>query len=450
MTFALETTNDTDDPLPYGVLAFLEAGTPFAFNALLFVGLTGLLLLSALFSGLETLLSAQDNGNGILANGTKSRLRNNPNRLLATLVLANQLVNTGIVVLGLYAVWHWRQSYDTPVWMLAAFVLAVGFAIVFFGEVLPKLYARRRPGFFTRTATPPLRFLYVLLWPFSWVLLRVTERIERHLHRRGYRISADELTQVLENNASAATSEGEKQLLQGVVQFGTITARQVMQPRLDIAAVPLELDFHQLMDKINKLGYSRIPVYEESLDSLAGILYIKDLMPHLNEADSFDWHQFLRPPYYITENKKIGDLLQDFQARRVHMAIVVDEYGGTSGLVTLEDIVEEIMGDIRDEFDEEEKPYTQIDANTFVFEGKILLKDFCRVLGIDTDAFDEVRGDSESLGGLLLELFARLPQTGEKTAYQSWSFTVLSADTKKIRKVKVSINSELRIQNSEL
>jgi gliding motility-associated protein GldE len=453
---SLEISTDTDDPLSYSVLALSATGTWSVFYTVSFFLFLYLLFLSALFSGAETLLP-------LLTNEEKETYQKSsrsiaqlirqfsakPKHSLASLLLADSLVNIALAALSIYVIWYAWQSYAIRGVFALSGILFLGFIIVFFGEVLPKLYARRNPRFFLRQATFPILVASYVLTPFSWILLRITQYIEQYLHKRGYKISVDELTQVLESSVSANTSESEKQFLQGVVNFGTIIARQIMRPRLDVVAFPLELDFHELMDKINKSGYSRVPIYEETIDEIAGILYIKDLLPHLDKDEDFDWHTFLRTPYFITENKKIDALLYDFQVRRVHMAIVVDEYGGTSGLVTLEDIIEEIIGDIRDEFDEEEKSFTQIDEHTYVFEGKILLNDLCRILEIDADVFEDVRGDSESLGGLLLELFTRLPQTGEKTHYKNWTFSILSADSKKIKRVKVTIEASPKSSPTE-
>lgn len=444
----MENSTDTDDPLSYGVFALnVAANTLSVFYIGLFLLIVFLLFLSALFSGVETLFSSQTEleKNSYLHSYTHlphsiARLFQKPKQLLAILQLANYLLNISIASLIIYSIWYLQRSYEINTRALVCMILLLSFIIVFFGEVLPKIYAKKNHLFFLQKSTYFILIASYLLFPFAWILLQITQYIENTLHKKGYKISVDELTQVLESN-TAATTQNEKQFLQGIVTFGTITTKQIMCSRLDINAFPLELDFHELMNKINKSGYSRIPVYRETMDEITGILYIKDLLPYLDRDENFDWHHFLRTPYFITENKKIDDLLHDFQTRRVHMAIVVDEYGGTSGLVTMEDIIEEIIGDIQDEFDEEEKSFTQIDANTYVFEGKTLLNDFFKILDIDPVLFDEIRGDSESLGGLLLELFTRLPQIGEKIRYNNWSFSILSADTKKIKRIKVTIEA---------
>lgn len=405
-----------------------------------------LLFLSALVSGAESAFAtltdeekkAYRPATGF-ANQLIGRLINKPKVLLATLVAFNTLTHILIVAVAVNVFWHSRQASTLGgVW---AFVLILfsGFAIVFFGEVLPKVYAQQNRAFFLRTSAWFVTVAAYVLAPFTWLLLLLTAYIENRLHQRGYSISVEAINQVLESDKSGTASAEEKGFLRGVANFGMITAKHIMRPRLDIMALTQDLDFHELMDRINKSGYSRIPVYDETIDGITGILYIKDLLPHLEENEGFNWHPFLRPPYFITENKRIGDLLHDFQGRRVHIAIVVDEYGGTAGLVTLEDIMEEIVGEIRDETDEHEQPFTQIDAYTYVFESKILLNDFCKSLEINPAVFEKVRGNSESLGGLLLELFARLPLTGEKTEFANLGFAVLAADTKKIKRVKVTV-----------
>lgn len=263
--------------------------------------------------------------------------------------------------------------------------------------------------------------------------------IEKRIERKGYSLSVDELNQALEITTEDTTDE-EKDILKGIVNFGTLSVKQVMRSRMDITAIDMDMDFHELMDKINKSGYSRIPVYSETIDHIEGILYIKDLLPHIDHDEDFQWQSLVRKGFFIPENKKIDSLLKDFQQRRVHMAIVVDEYGGTSGLVTLEDLIEEIIGEINDEFDDAEDFYfKELDPNTFVFEGKVSLNDFCKKLEIDPQEFDEVKGESESLGGLLLELNSSFPKNGSKIKFDKYEFTVLAVDARRIKKVKVHI-----------
>jgi gliding motility-associated protein GldE len=275
-------------------------------------------------------------------------------------------------------------------------------------------------------------------------LIRICKPLTQPIMKLGYSFGiltpdgAEITTEMLE---AKAESEEETDLLRGLANFRQTNARKAMQARLQVTAFDIELNFHELMDKINKSGYSRVPVYRDDLDHVEGILNVKDLLPHIHLDEHFNWQKLLRPVYFIPESKRLDDLMKDFQNRRVHMAIVVDEYGGTSGLITLEDIIEEIFGDINDEYDEDEEVnYTQVDENTYVFEGKVLINDLCRLLNLETDYFDEVRGNSESLAGLLLELFSRLPRTGEIATHREVTFKVQSADKKRIKKVRVLVS----------
>ena len=253
--------------------------------------------------------------------------------------------------------------------------------------------------------------------------------------------SADQDKKKVVIQKSALVPEEEKEILRGIVNFGTLNVRQVMKSRMEISAIDVEIDFHELMDKVNKSGYSRIPVYEETIDRILGILYIKDLLPHIEKDETFEWKSLIRKSFFVPENKKADSLLKDFQKMRVHMAIVVDEYGGTSGLVTLEDLIEEIIGEINDEFDDTDTLFFQeIDVDTFIFEGKVSLNDFCKKIDLDTQVFDEVKGESESLGGLLLELNSKMPKNGAKIRFKDFEFTILAVDTRKIKKVKVYLS----------
>lgn len=321
--------------------------------------------------------------------------------------------------------------------MLSGVTVTTTLVIVLFGEIVPKVYASQNNLMVARRTAPLAQLGLVLFRPLSAMLVSLSNQVDRRIERRGYKLSVEELSQAVELTGVDATTE-EKEILKGIVNFSNLTARQVMRARLDISAVEDDLTFSELLEQINASGYSRVPVYHESLDQVEGILYIKDLLPHIHQDDAFRWQTLLRPAFFIPENKKVDDLLQDFQKRRVHMAVVVDEYGGTRGLVTLEDIIEEIFGDINDEFDDETPVgYRREDDNTVVFEGKISLTDVCRVLNVDATTFEAVQGDSESLGGLLLELFSRLPKAGDETAYAGFRFHVVSADDKRINEVRV-------------
>ncbi len=321
--------------------------------------------------------------------------------------------------------------------------VVITFAIVFFGEIVPKVYAARNGYAFAAVTAGMLKVADKMVYPLAWVLMNISNVIEKRIDRKGYTISVNELHHALEMTSDEDTTEEEKDILKGIVNFSTLNVRQVMRSRVDIMAVDFETDFHELMDKVNKSGYSRIPVYRETIDKIEGILYIKDLLPFIEENEGFVWQDLIRPGFFVPENKKVDGLLKDFQEKRVHMAIVVDEYGGTSGLITLEDLIEEIIGEINDEFDDEDDVnYTKLDESTFIFEGKVSLNDFCRKIDVSSNIFDEVKGESESLGGLLLELNTKLPKSGTKIKYEEFEFTILAVDTRKIKKVKVTIKSE--------
>jgi gliding motility-associated protein GldE len=437
---------ETEDPLSVGVLTTSFVSTTFVFYAGIILLLILLLLLSALLSGSEAsfFLPATES---ILKNKKHPtpterlllKLWEQPKYFLATILIFNYFVNISIVIIAAFLTLHIAGPEALTGISLILFVILITFIIVFFGEIIPKLYSNEHKLFYLKRSVYLLLVASYVFMPLVWLLNRSTNFVENHIRKRGHRISVEELSQVLEISTGGNTSADERGILKGIVNFSTIAARQVMRSRMDITAFPVNLDFHELMDKINKTGYSRIPVYTETVDSIEGILYIKDVLSHIDKTEDFEWQSLIRPPYFIPENKKIDDLMREFQGRRVHMAIVVDEYGGTSGVVTLEDIIEEIVGDIHDEFDEEDKDFTQLDENTYIFESKTLINDFCRILEIDSEVFDEVRGGSESLGGLLLELFSRLPVVGEKTIFKNFAFTVISGDTKKIKRIKVSL-----------
>ena len=389
------------------------------------------------------------------------RLLDQPRRLLATILILNNLVNIAFVTLSTFISWEIVGQKTTEGVVVASLTAIVTFSILFFGEIIPKNYATQNPfGFIKKTAIP-LSFFGSLFHPLSWVLMSMSNVIEKRMEKKGYELSLDGLQHALELTGTETTVE-EKGILKGIVNFGTISVRQVMRSRMDIMAVDIETDFHELMDKVNKSGYSRIPAYNETIDKIEGVLYIKDLLPYIEGDETFKWQDLLRPGFFIPESKKIDVLLKDFQEKRVHMAIVVDEYGGTSGLITLEDIIEEIVGEINDEFDDDDVAYNkldeqtydefddaedvsfrQIDDNTFVFEGKTSLNDFCKILGEDPDSFEDIKGESESLGGLILELYSKLPRVGEKVKFGKFVFTVVSVDNKRIKRVRVFIKQEV-------
>jgi putative hemolysin len=437
-----------DDPYPSYLL--IAQVSSFSFSYFLVNGLALVLLLlgSALVSGSEVAffsLTKDDLADLNQRYPEKGRvitaLLATPKILLSTVLILNNLINIGIVTLTTFVTWTVFGADATGIVVILIQTVGVTFAIVFFGEIVPKVYANQSKTSFALGLAIPLTLFTKLLKPFSAFLIAFSNIIEKRVQQKGYSLSVDELNQALELTTED-TPEEEKEILRGIVNFSTLSVRQVMKSRMDISAVDVEIDFHELMDKINKSGYSRIPVYEETIDRILGVLYIKDLLPHIDKDETFDWKTLLRKSFFVPENKKVDSLLKDFQKMRVHMAIVVDEYGGTSGLVTLEDLIEEIIGEINDEFDDTDTLFFQeVDVDTFIFEGKVSLNDFCKKLDLDTQIFDEVKGESESLGGLLLELNSKLPKNGTKIHYKEFEFTILAVDARKIKKVKVHLKS---------
>ena len=368
-----------------------------------------------------------------------------PRRLLATILIANNFVNVGIVILSTVAVASLLEVERMPAYLVFIIqVLAVTFIILLIGEVLPKVYATANAMRVAQLMSGPL---WVLRWtcsPISESLVRTSTFIEKRFKKRtGQSISVDALGHALELTQDASTTAEEQRILRGIVKFGNIEVQQVMRPRTEVVAFDRELDFKQLLNAIVDSGFSRVPVYEETLDRIVGVLNIKDVLPHIGK-DSFDWHGLLRTPYFVPEGKKLDDLLKEFQAEKVHLAVVVDEYGGTCGIITLEDVIEEIVGDITDEFDDEDLIYSKLDDRTWVFEGKAPLPDVYRVLGVDGKLFEENKGDSATLGGFILELTGRIPKKGERVDLQNYGFVVEASDNKRVRRVKVIVNDEAK------
>lgn len=437
-----------DDPYPsLELLGQINAPSAsyLILNSLIFILL---LIFSALVSGSEVAFFSLSNedleeiGESNSPNGKKVlELIESPKKLLSTILILNNLINIGIVTLTTFVAWSIFGTNATGIVVILIQTVGVTFAIVFFGEIVPKVYANKAKKEFSLIMSPSIAFFSAILKPISVFLMAFSDVLEKRIKKKGYSLSVNELNQALELTTEDTPSE-EKDILRGIVNFGTLTVKQVMRSRMDITAVDVDIDFHELMDRINKSGYSRIPVYEETIDNILGILYIKDLLPHIEQEEDFAWRELIRKSFFVPENKKVDTLLKDFQQKRVHMAIVVDEYGGTSGLVTLEDLIEEIIGEINDEFDDrDEFLFQEIDSSTFIFEGKVSLNDFCKKLELDSQIFDEVKGESESLGGLLLELNSKFPKNGTKIQFEDFEFTILAMDSRKIKKVKVHLKS---------
>lgn len=373
-------------------------------------------------------------------------LLDRPKALLATILILNNFVNVGIVTVATYITWEITGSKDNEV---ATFILTVVVTavIVFFGEIFPKIIASQRNLSVAKYTSGIFVTAVSVLHPFSWMLMVLGKflenRMESLLRGTGFEVSASELSEAVEmTTTTEEVSEEQKDILKGIVNFGTKSVKQIMCARMNITALDIEIDFHELLDKVNKMGYSRLPVFTDTIDRIEGILYVKDLLPHIHQKEGFAWQQLIRrDTFFVPEGKKLDDMLKAFQERRVHMAIVVDEYGGTSGLVTLEDIIEEVVGEINDEFDTEELPYRKIGPDTYFFEAHISLVDFCRALDIDPEVFESVKGESGSLAGLMLELFGTLPKQNARYEYKGMLFSMISVNHKRIKSVRVQIKN---------
>ncbi|MBC8152644.1 MAG: gliding motility-associated protein GldE [Bacteroidetes bacterium] len=434
------------DPLSPRVLPVGDDwGTYFAFYGPYAAVLLSLLALAGLASASEAAFfslshddRAQCRSSDLPAEQRIAHLLTRPRRLLASLLIFNNLLNIAIVIIVTYLTWEFSRAAHASVWVLTSVTLTTTVIIVLFGEMIPKVYANQNHLSMARATAPLAQTALVLFRPVSALLVSLSNQVDKRIQRKGYKLSMEELSQAVDLTSVEATAE-EKGILKGIVNFSNLTARQAMRARVDISAFADDLSFNELLTEINASGYSRVPVYHESIDDITGILYIKDLLPHLHHNESFPWQTLLRPAFFIPETKKIDGLLHDFQQRRVHIAIVIDEYGGTAGLITLEDIIEEIFGDINDESDANEAAdYRRIDEQTVVMAGKLPLADVCRVLNVGIDAFDALRGDAESLGGLLLMLFNRLPAPGSEITAAGFVFHVLHADDKRIQEVRVT------------
>lgn len=366
------------------------------------------------------------------------RLREDSERTLATILITNNLVNVTIIMLCNYVFSSLVQFKAQWLEFLCITVLLT-FLLLLFGEIMPKVYSRQNPLNFCRKVAPCIKVLRSFLWPFSWVLLRSSILAEKVIQPENHVLSVDDLEQALELTDKDDIKDEEK-ILQGIIRFGDETAKEVMTSRQDIVDLDMKCSFSDVLQCIVENNYSRIPVYQDNTDNIRGVLYIKDLLPHLNKPSNFRWQSLIRPPYFVPETKKIDDLLREFQENKVHIAIVVDEFGGTSGLITLEDILEEIVGEIHDEFDEEEKNYSKLNYNTFIFEGKTLLSDFFKIMEVDEEEFDDVIGDADSLAGLLLELKGDFPSIHEKFDYKNYTFEIMEIEGRRISRIKVVVH----------
>lgn len=366
-------------------------------------------------------------------------LRADSPRTLATILITNNFVNVTIIMLCNYIFAHLVHFGPQAYWLqFLCITVLLTFILLLFGEIMPKVYCRQSPLMFCRRFTPGILFLRTLFRPLSYVLLQSGILAEKMVQTEKHVLSVDELEQALELTDKNEIKE-EQQILQGIIRFGDETAKEVMTGRQDIVDIDIQSNFAEVIRSIVDNNFSRIPVYQDNTDNIRGILYIKDLLPHLSKSATFRWQSLIRPPYFVPETKKIDDLLREFQENKVHIAIVVDEFGGTSGLVTLEDILEEIVGEIHDEYDEDDASYTKLSENTYMFEGKTLLSDFYRIVSLSPEAFEDIEGDADTLAGLLLELKGEFPKLFETMTYDPCKFTVTAIEKRRISKIKVTI-----------
>ena len=367
-------------------------------------------------------------------------LREDSERTLATILITNNFVNVTIIMLCNYVFGSIVHFGPKAYWLqFLCITILLTFLLLLFGEILPKVLSRQNPLRFCQNTVNGVLFFRRLFWPLETVLLRTGVLAEKVVRKESHTLSVDDLEQALELTNKEELRDEEK-ILQGIIRFGDETAKEIMTSRKDVVDIDIKSGFNVVLDCIRENNYSRIPVYQDNTDNIRGVLYIKDLLPHLTKPSSFRWQSLIRPPYFVPETKKIDDLLRDFQENKIHIAIVVDEFGGTSGIVTLEDILEEIVGEINDEYDDEtEKTYTKLNYNTYVFEGKTLLSDLCRILEVSDEEFSEVEGGADTLAGLLLELKGDFPGIHERITYKNYLFEILAIEERRISRVKLEV-----------
>ena len=433
---------ETEPPSTFLQFLTIDASiTGVAFIVVLII----LLFLSALISGSEVAFFSLGAGEleELEEDAPKhSRIKillDKPEELLGTILISNNFVNVGIVILSTFLLnTFFSPELWSPLLTFIIEILAITGVLLLFGEILPKVYANTARLNFARFVVPFIFRLHKILKPISKRLSKTINRI--NIEGRTPSLSVDDLEQALELTTDEHTTEDEQRILKGIVRFGSTTVKEVMTPRTSVIAIDIKAPFHDTLTHIVDKGYSRIPVYEEQLDQIKGLLYVKDLLPYVDASDNFRWQDLIRTPFFVPESKKIDDLLKEFQQRRIHLAIVVDEFGGTSGVISLEDVLEEIVGEISDEFDDDDLVYSKLDNHNYVFEAQTPLIDFCRVLDLPKDIFESVDGESDSLAGLVLELAGKFLEKNEEITYEAFTFKVESVDQRKLIRIKVTVN----------
>lgn len=439
--------DESGDPCQFSLLSIFNTFTFDVAIELLILAL--LLACSALVSGSEVAffsLSASDADNLKESKDRKDlkifELLQKPKKLLATILIANNFINVAIVILSSLII---ATVFNFTAFPLIGFtfqVIVVTFLILLIGEIIPKVYATQNPFTLLHFMVYPISKMEQLFSPLSFILTSFTNLIDKKIIKKSESISVDELSHALDLASDETVDEDDHKILRGIVKFGNTSVKQIMTSRIDVIAIDKQTSFDDVIKIILDSGYSRIPVFEENFDKISGVLYIKDLMPNLDHGKNFLWQNLIRPAFFVPENKKIDDLLKEFQEKKIHMAVVVDEYGGSSGVVSLEDIIEEIVGDISDEFDDEDVFYSKLDDKNYVFQGKILMNDFYRVLEIEGEEFEEEKGDSDTLAGFILEIHGKIPKRNEKIYFKNYLFVIEAADSRRITSLKLTILEE--------
>ncbi len=370
------------------------------------------------------------------------QLLDKPKRLIATIVMSHNLINIGVVVISEILFDELFNFSSNPFMGFLIEVVIVTFIILLVGEVIPKIYASQKPEKLAIRLVSAFEIIQKLLAPFVYVLVLIANAFDKRITSKAPDLSVDQLSQALELTSKENTPDEERKILQGIVEFGNTEVSQIMKARIDVVAFEESTSFKEIIELILKHGFSRVPIYRDSLDNIVGVLYIKDLIAHLNKESDFKWQSIIRPAFFVPESKKIDDLMKEFQSKKIHLAIAVDEYGGTSGIVTLEDVIEEIIGEINDEFDEDELVYSKLDNQNYIFEAKILLNDLYRILEIDGSEFEEHKGESDTLAGFILERSGKIPSKNEKISFGNYMFTIESVDKRRIKRIKLTISHQ--------
>ena len=433
------------------LLAIILTGfiKPISLGALIsFFVLLILLLFSALISGSEVAYFSLNPSEKEKLNSSDGKSHEKlkmllaaPKKLLATILISNNFVNVAIIIISAYAIENTFDFTNIPTWLnFLIQVAGITFIILLFGEVIPKVYATNNALNLAETMATPLTLLKKIFKPISSLLIYSTGIIDKKVKKKGLDVSVEELSDALDLTEDIPADNDEHKILKGIVKFGETSVKQVMKARMDVVAIEKSATFNEVLATILECGHSRIPIFEASFDKIAGLIYIKDLLPHIKEEQNFDWNSLIRNPFFVPENKKLDDLLKEFQEKKIHLAIVVDEYGGSSGIVTLEDVLEEIVGEISDEFDEDEIAYSKLDNNTYIFEGKTGLNDIFRIINIKDDTvFEAFNIEADTLAGLVIEIAGKIPVKNEKISYKNYTFTIEAADKRRVKRVKLGI-----------